>query len=147
MPRKKPQYYAVSCGRQIGIYSSWEKTQPQVIGYPKSAFKGYTTLNEALQVMRMSGYENPPVFTHHEVEIRACVSDSNLNLSVHATTEFPSESTEVKQILVIDHPDLNDEHLLSCLHQCSSDTNLLNFQDNDASALYKDRVIPEERGI
>ena len=48
MPKKKPQYYAVSCGRQIGIYSSWEQAQEQVIRYPCAAYKGYTTFNEAL---------------------------------------------------------------------------------------------------
>ena len=140
MPRKKPQYYAVSCGRQIGIYTSWEKTQPQVIGYRKAAFKGYTTLHEALQVMKMSGYANPPVFDHHKVDVttRACVSDSHLNMSIHATDELPSENTEVKQILVIDHPELDDEYLLSSTHQSFSDTNLLNFQNCDKNIFCKD---------
>ena len=57
------------------------------------------------------------------------VSDSHLNLPVHSVDQLPQENAEVKQILVIDHPDLDDEHLLSCLQQSISDTHLSNFQD------------------
>ena len=131
MPKKKPQYYAVSCGRQIGIYSSWELAQEQVIRYPCAAYKGYTTFNEALQVMKMNGYHNPPVFSHHDVDVRVSASDSHLSLPVHAVDQLPTENTEVKQILVIDHPELNDEHLLSYSHMSSSDTHLLNFRDTE----------------
>lgn len=40
-------YYAVLCGRQRGVYTSWVNCQAQIDGWMRSSYKVFVTLNEA----------------------------------------------------------------------------------------------------
>ena len=41
------KYYAVRVGKEPGIYYSWSECLDQVRGFPKAAFKSFTTLTDA----------------------------------------------------------------------------------------------------
>ena len=42
-----PKFYAVRVGKEPGIYHSWSECLDQVRGYPKAAFKSFTSFTEA----------------------------------------------------------------------------------------------------
>ena len=41
------KFYTVANGRQIGIFSSWQETEPLVKGYPGAKYKSFSTFTEA----------------------------------------------------------------------------------------------------
>ena len=45
--KSAPKFYAVRVGKQAGIYHSWPECLDQVRGYPKAAFKSFTSLTDA----------------------------------------------------------------------------------------------------
>lgn len=47
----KNKYYAVKVGRIPGIYETWPECQKQVIKFPNASFKGFSTMEEAVQFM------------------------------------------------------------------------------------------------
>ena len=92
---KTEKFYAVSVGRQTGIFTTWNMASASVNGFPKAAHKSYETLEEAKEAMRLAGIVDPAVFTHqdqigdvdeetvpkldyrqHEIEIRKCVCEA-----------------------------------------------------------------------
>jgi len=50
----KKNFYAVSAGRNIGIYKTWSECQAQVNGYKNAKFKGFPTLEEAQKFLGLS---------------------------------------------------------------------------------------------
>ena len=42
------KYYAVRCGRETGIFTTWEDCQKQVIGYKNAKFKSFLKKEDAL---------------------------------------------------------------------------------------------------
>lgn len=42
------KYYAVRCGRETGIFTTWEDCQKQVIGYKNAKFKSFLKEEDAL---------------------------------------------------------------------------------------------------
>ena len=58
-------------------------------------------------------------------------SDTDLtSIEVHETKELPNENTYVKQVLVLDHPELDMETLFSDSQKSSSETELLKLSQN-----------------
>lgn len=45
------KYYAVRKGKNIGIYTSWEECQEQILGFSNAEFKGFMTLADAESYM------------------------------------------------------------------------------------------------
>lgn len=43
----KFKFYAVKCGRDVGIYSTWDEIVPLVNGYPGAVYKGFKTYEVA----------------------------------------------------------------------------------------------------
>ena len=48
-------YYAVAKGRSTGIFNSWSQCQRQVDGFKHNSFKGFSTLEGAIDFMRKAG--------------------------------------------------------------------------------------------
>ncbi|HEN9012873.1 TPA: viroplasmin family protein [Streptococcus agalactiae] len=44
---KKPKYYAVKKGRQIGVFLTWEECKEQVDHYKEPLYKSFNTVEEA----------------------------------------------------------------------------------------------------
>ena len=76
--RKAPKhkFYAVSRGRLVGIFYSWNFASKSVTGYPKAAYKAYSTLGQARAAMMEAGIPDPPVFEGEEAEILDTCSGS-----------------------------------------------------------------------
>jgi ribonuclease HI len=47
--QQKSSYYAVRCGRNIGVYKTWSECQSNVKGFPGAVFKKFDTVEEAEQ--------------------------------------------------------------------------------------------------
>ena len=58
----KFNYYAVSRGHQVGIFSTWEDTHVQVIGFSHNKFKGYDDLPAAIDAMENAGITEPTLY-------------------------------------------------------------------------------------
>ena len=95
MGKSKKYFYAVSSGRQPGIYTCWGQAEEQVNRFKGSVYKGYATLHEALQDMRVNGYSDPPIFEHQNVQIEYSHSDLNLSLPVLQVNQSNVENQPV----------------------------------------------------
>lgn len=51
------KFYAVARGREVGIYTNWNDTKRQVIGYPRALYKSFKTRAEAETFMNTA---HPP---------------------------------------------------------------------------------------
>ena len=57
----KKNYYAVSVGRQNGIYTSWDECSTQVLGFKGALYRGFVTLAEAEEFLAGHGSANKVV--------------------------------------------------------------------------------------
>jgi viroplasmin and RNaseH domain-containing protein len=48
---KRAFYYAVACGRKVGIFRSWAEAGPQVTGFPNNWHQKFTTKEEAREYL------------------------------------------------------------------------------------------------
>ena len=62
MPQTRRKFYAVSKGKQVGIYTTWNQAAKQVLGVKPSAQAAYPTLQDAITAMQRVGIPNPPIF-------------------------------------------------------------------------------------
>jgi len=46
-----PKYYAVKCGREIGIYLTWDECKSQVDGFKGALYKSFTSKQDALNYL------------------------------------------------------------------------------------------------
>lgn len=60
--RQKSNFYAVTYGREIGIFTSWTQASESVIGFGKSKYKGFTTYGEAVVAMESAGFKEFTIF-------------------------------------------------------------------------------------
>ena len=105
----KIKFYAVSTGRRTGIYTSWNEAEKQVTGYRHCSYKSYTTLQEALQDMRVNGHDDPPIFRHRDVHVTS--SDSNLTTNVTYVDTLPPDSPTHQMVMELEHPEICLDHL------------------------------------
>ena len=47
----KKNYYAVRCGKETGIFTSWDACKASVSGYPGAEYKGFVTMEEAQEYL------------------------------------------------------------------------------------------------
>lgn len=60
------KYYAVACGRQVGIFQTWTEAEKQVRGFPGAKHKRFDTEEEAKLYL-----ENP--VTKRYSELLSCI--------------------------------------------------------------------------
>ena len=113
MSSKRKNYYAVSTGRKIGIYTSYGNAFEQTHGYRGGVLKGYVTLQEAKQDMKVNGHNDPPVFNHKDVKINPSSSDSELDMNVSYQPVLPPDSPQSRLIAEIDHPEMDIDYLFT----------------------------------
>ena len=56
MSRNK--YYAVTKGREQGVFDNWDKCNRKVKGYKGAVFKGFQTLGNAIEYLEDGGNSN-----------------------------------------------------------------------------------------
>ena len=56
-PRQKFNFYAMSNGKHIGVYTSWHQAAGAVLGFANAKYKGYITFTEAKSAMNGNGFE------------------------------------------------------------------------------------------
>ena len=60
--RPKYNFYAVSNGKEVGIYTNWTQASDSVLGFANAKYKGYTTYSEAKSAMESAGLLEYVVF-------------------------------------------------------------------------------------
>ena len=91
------KYYAVFHGRQIGIFTNWGKTHPNVDRFPHANFKSYTNLRLAVAHMSAAGIVDPHLYgecpkdiSHIQLSKEEYVLNTSRILSVfHSEIEHP----------------------------------------------------------
>lgn len=93
-PKEQNKYYAVSRGRNPGIYKAWSLAHEQVNNFPSAAHKGFKTLKEAKSYMAAAGISKPTVFIEE-------ADDLNLSTSFTAEKEHNCKRCERLESLII----------------------------------------------
>lgn len=112
--RQKYNYYAVTNGKEIGIYSSWTQAGDSVLGFAKAKFKGFCTYSEAAACMSSSGYSDFNVFDGENTYSRSAYEQSrghrsctlDTNTMEHESTEKDASENEGVDVQI----DQNIEH-------------------------------------
>jgi DNA-directed RNA polymerase subunit RPC12/RpoP len=60
------KFYAVSTGRRVGIFPSWNIASQSVTGCAGATFKAYETMDQAKAAMRLAGFVDPHIFEEEE---------------------------------------------------------------------------------
>ena len=68
--RPKYNYYAVSNGKDVGIYTNWTQASDSVLGFANAKYKGYTTYSEAKRAMESAGISEFQVFDSQQTRLR-----------------------------------------------------------------------------
>lgn len=61
-------YYAVSKGKEVGIFSTWEQVSPLVQGFPGARFKKFKQLEKANDFLRESGIDPRSLDASHRID-------------------------------------------------------------------------------
>ena len=107
MPNNRQKnFYAVTHGKEIGIYTSWTQAGDSVIGFAKAKFKGFCTYSEAAACMSASGYSDFNVYdgettfskaTYEQGRVQqSCTSNTNIMENDAAGNVCENESTTVQ---------------------------------------------------
>ena len=70
------KFYAVKNGKTPGIFETWEECKKQVSGYPGAIYKGFSTLEEAMEYISGSTTDKPESVQLSESEAVAYVDGS-----------------------------------------------------------------------
>lgn len=92
--RKKDnkKFYAVTKGRKIGIFTTWNEASGSVLGFHGAAHKGYSSLEQAREAMRQTGLQQPIIFGETDEE-----TDAGQEYSTGIHVEDPQSESEQKQ--------------------------------------------------
>ena len=60
--RPKYNFYAISNGKEVGIYTNWTQASDSVLGFANAKYKGYITYSEAKSAMESAGMLEYMVF-------------------------------------------------------------------------------------
>ena len=86
MPAGRPKYnfYAVSNGKEVGIFTNWTQASDSVLGFANAKYKGYITYSEAKSAMESAGIREFHVF---DGQITLSKSDYERQVSYAAKNE------------------------------------------------------------
>ena len=93
--RQKFNFYAVSNGKDIGVYTSWPQAAGAVLGFANAKYKGYITFTEAKSAMNGNGFEEFNVYdgqntftiAEYEGNRGEIMGDSNCDSTCNSTNE------------------------------------------------------------
>lgn len=106
MGKNTKKFYAVAAGYKVGIYTTWEDAHVNIDGYKGACYKGYKTLSEAKEHMRVRGHINPIIFRHDT--FRSSSSDTEVAAEQNNANAISTETASSRPFLVIDHNDSSD---------------------------------------
>ena len=89
MPNNRQKnFYAVTHGKEIGIYTSWTQAGDSVIGFAKAKFKGFCTYSEAAACMSASGYSDFNVYDGETTFSKATYEQGRVQQSCTVKYEY-----------------------------------------------------------
>ena len=98
---KKPtnvNYYAVAKGRSTGIFNSWSECQRQVDGFKHNSFKGFATLEGAIDFMRKAGIATEDIEVVEEEGDVLLRKPLNVVMPNYVSDDSTSNKTAVKRM-------------------------------------------------
>lgn len=90
--RSEKRFYAVSSGRTVGIFDTWNEASKSVTAFPKATHRCYQSLAAAKCAMRQAGIENPVIFKGSSNEHQNFEGEDETR--VGEEDEFQDETTE-----------------------------------------------------
>ena len=97
--RQKYNFYAVTQGREIGIYTSWTQAGDAVLGFANAKFKGFITYTDARSAMETAGYVHYKIFdgqnTYDKNDYERGISDNERAVPQNKTNAMNSNQTEI----------------------------------------------------
>lgn len=64
---RQKNFYCVFRGREIGIFTTWPACEQRINGFSHSSYKGYATLEAAIEAMRQAGIPEPILYHRQDV--------------------------------------------------------------------------------
>ena len=108
--RQKFNFYAVTHGKENGIYTSWTLAGDSVLGFAKAKFKGFCTYTEAAVAMSSAGYSDYSVFdgehTYSKIDFEQSRGHQLCPLNTDSTVDTLTENNTSE---ISDTPDTNLE--------------------------------------
>ena len=108
--RQKFNFYAVTHGKENGIYTSWTLAGDSVLGFAKAKFKGFCTYSEAAVAMSSAGYSDYSVFdgehTYSKIDFEQSRGHQLCPLNTDSTVDTLTENNTSE---ISDTPDTNLE--------------------------------------
>jgi lysophospholipase L1-like esterase len=124
--KKKPfHFYAVNSGRKIGIFNNWNEAAKSVTGFKGAKYKGYGTLDEAIQAMRDAGIPVPCVFNGTAHEPQDAVPCNNIGQNTESTNEnnkgnHKSQNSHKSSTDETGQKDREETFVKEVVHECAA---------------------------
>lgn len=88
------KYYAVSVGRRIGIFDTWNEASKSVTSFPKATHKSYDTLAAAQRAMDLAGIQNTQLF-EGEGHVREDFEDQTEVKEISSAVAVPNSNSNI----------------------------------------------------
>ena len=112
-PNQK-NFYCVFRGREIGIFTTWPACEQRINGFSHCSYKGFTTLEAAVEAMRQAGISEPILF--HKLNDSSQVPSVNRFTITHDKTTLSLIDDNTNSVSEIDpSSSLSDETIVKVL--------------------------------
>lgn len=64
----KFNFYAVTNGRETGVFTSWPQTSDSVLGFANAKHKGFCTFSDAAELSDFKVFDGQNTYTRHDYE-------------------------------------------------------------------------------
>ena len=95
--RPKTKFYAVTNGREIGIFTNWTRASDSVVGFAKAKYKGFCTYSEAVTAMECAGFETFCVYDGQDMISRAEYENSRTKVMLPACETKDAGTTQTSE--------------------------------------------------
>ena len=106
--RPKRKFYAVTNGRENGVFTNWTRASDSVLGFAKAKYKGFCTYSEAAAAMECAGnkafcvFDGQDMLSRTEYEnsrMKSTLDTCEINDPISAqSSESSCEKSEAKRV-------------------------------------------------
>jgi hypothetical protein len=112
--RKKSKFYAVSVGRTVGIFDTWNEASKSVTGFPGSSHQSFKKLCKAEEAMRKAGIVESRIFRsedhdHDDVDFDPVPDETRTNEQDTAIDTIPDDHEDDEEVEEECNDDENSE--------------------------------------
>lgn len=109
--RQKYNFYAVTNGREAGVYTNWPQAGDAVIGFAKAKYKGFITYSEARNAMEIAGIQEYKIYDGQNTFSRRDFEESlechNITMDHVSAIKTPEKEQTIKTFEPVSCPKQN----------------------------------------